>query len=123
MHNNLRVNVYLMLGMVKQPLYDRSAEYADNRISLFSAQWGKCSITGREFMILEDIHCHHKIPRENGGADKYENLTLVLTPVHRLIHATNNDTIRKYLEILSLKKPQMAKLNEFRRMAGVDEII
>jgi hypothetical protein len=123
LHDNLRVNISLMCLMMKQPLYSRSAEYADNRISLFSAQWGKCSVTGREFAILEDIHCHHKIPREKGGADKYENLTLVLTPVHKLIHATDDSTIRKYLQILNLKKQQLAKLNELRRKVGVYEII
>lgn len=123
LHRNLRINVSLMLDMMKQPLYNRSAEYTDNRISLFSAQWGKCSVTGREFSVLEDVHCHHKTPKNKYGTDKYENLTLVLAPVHKLIHATDNDTIRKYLRIMNLKKPQIAKLNELRRMAGIDEII
>jgi len=123
LHDNLKFNVPLMRKMMKQPLYNRSAEYADNRISLFSAQWGKCSVTGREFTVLEDIHCHHKLPKNKCGTDKYENLTLVLVPVHKLIHATDEDTIRKYLQILNLRKPQIAKLNELRRMAGVDAII
>jgi len=121
-HSSLRVNVALMLEMMRQPLHDRSAEYADNRISKFSAQWGKCSVTGREFLLLEDIHCHHITPRENGGTDKYENLTLVLTPVHRLIHATNEDTVCKYLNILKLNKSQMDKLNTLRLKAGNTEI-
>lgn len=122
LHSNLRVNLALMLEMMRQPLYGRSAEYADNRISLFSAQWGKCSVTGREFLILEDIHCHHINPHENGGSDKYENLTLVLTSVHRLIHATDEDTIRKYLKILKLNKSQKTKLNALRLKAGNTEI-
>ena len=122
LHSNLRINVALMLEMMRQPLYDRTTEYADNRISLFSAQWGKCSVTGREFSMLEDIHCHHINLRENGGLDKYENLTLVLTPVHRLIHASDEDTIRKYLEILKLNKLQKAKLNALRLKAGRNEI-
>lgn len=61
LHDNLRINVRLMHLMIQQSLYGRSAEYADNRISLFSAQWGKCAITGFEFATLEDIHCHHKL--------------------------------------------------------------
>lgn len=36
-HDNLRINMNLMQLMIKQPLYDRSTEYSDNRISLFSA--------------------------------------------------------------------------------------
>jgi len=122
LHSNLRVNVALMLEMMRQSLYGRSAEYADNRISLFSAQWGKCSVTGREFTTLKDIHCHHIDPRKNGGSDKYENLILVLTPVHRLIHATDENTIRKYLELLKLNKSQKAKLNVLRKKVGNAEI-
>jgi hypothetical protein len=129
LHDNLEIRTSLMHALMRQPLYDRSAEYADNRISLFSAQWGKCAVTGREFEILEDIHCHHKKPRksfENGDkdeADKYENLILVLAPIHRLIHATDDITICKYLDLLNLKKAQLAKLNNLRLMAGVNEII
>ena len=36
---------------------------------------------------LSEIHCHHKKPKGIGGRDKYENLVLVLAPVHELIHA------------------------------------
>lgn len=121
-HDNLRINVSLMLQLMRQPLYNRSAEYADNRISLFSAQWGKCAVTGQEFQTLSDIHCHHKIPRKNGGNDKYENLVLVLEPVHRLIHATQEQTICMYLKILNLDKKQVKKLNELRDKAGLKPI-
>ena len=121
-HDNLRINVSLMLQLMRQPLYNRSAEYADNRISLFSAQWGKCAVTGQDFQILPDIHCHHKIPRKNGGGDAYENLVLVLEPVHRLIHATRDESIQKYLKILNLDKKQVRKLNELREKAGLKPI-
>lgn len=44
-HKNLEIpNKHLMWQMMQQPLYNRSSEYADNRISLFSAQQGKCAI-------------------------------------------------------------------------------
>lgn len=119
LHDNLRINVTLMCQMMRQPLFDRSAEYADNRISLFSAQWGKCAVTGKEFPCVADIHCHHKIPRKNGGTDQYENLILVLEPVHKLIHAPQKDTIRKYLGILGLNKKQLNKVNLLREEAGV----
>lgn len=122
-HDNLRINVVLMLQLMRQPLYNRSAEYADNRISLFSAQWGKCAVTGREFQILSDIHCHHRIPRKNGGSDKYENLMLVLEPVHKLIHATQAETICKHLKTLNLDSRQVKKLNELREKAGLKPIL
>lgn len=121
-HDNLRVNTYLMMKMMQQPLNGRSVEYADNRISLFSAQWGKCAVTGIEFMSLDSIHCHHIIPREKGGEDNYQNLVLILYPVHKLIHATKVETIEHYLRILNLNSEQMAKINLFREKAGYAKI-
>lgn len=122
LHDNLRINVSLMLSLMRQPLYGRSAEYADNRISLFSAQWGKCAITGREFLATEDIHCHHIKRKADGGGDEYENLILVLAPVHRLIHTTDKETINRYLKLLNLDKGQIEKLNGLREKAGLQRI-
>lgn len=48
-HENLRINTPLMLKLMRQPSFGYNAEYMDNRISLFSAQWGKCAVTGRDF--------------------------------------------------------------------------
>ena len=119
LHDNLRINVPLMLSLMRHPLYDRSAEYADNRISHFSAQWGRCAVTGQEFTNTSEIHCHHILPRSQGGDDSYENLVLVSESVHRLIHATQEDTIAKYRCILNLDKKQLKKLNKFREKAGL----
>lgn len=121
-HNNLQVNVPLLLAMMKQSLYERSIEYADNRISLFSAQQGKCAVTGIEFRSLADIHCHHKTPKSLGGNDKYENLVLVSESVHKLIHAKDKATVQKYLKILNLNAEQLAKVNALRKLAQRDEI-
>ena len=121
-HDKLRINVKLMLELMKQLLYGRSSEYADNRISLFSAQWGKCAVTGKEFTITEEIHCHHLVPREKGGTDKYDNLILVLEPIHKLIHAKTDEAVEKYKMICDLDKEQMGKLNKLRKLAGYAEI-
>lgn len=121
-HDDLRINTKLMLELMRQPLYDRSSEYADNRVSLFSAQWGKCAVTGKEFAVIEEIHCHHLVPREKGGTDKYDNLILVLESVHKLIHAKTEETVEKYKMICNLDAKQMRKLNKLRRLAGYAEI-
>lgn len=123
LHDNLRVNVALMHKLMRQPLYGRNLEYADNRISLFSAQWGKCAVTGKDFQTLGDIHCHHKKKRKDGGDDKYENLVLVLEPVHVLIHATTSESIDKYLKLLNLDKEQMKKLNKLREQIELFPLI
>lgn len=122
LHDNLRINVPLMLSLMRQPLKGKSLEYADNRISLFCAQWGKCAITGLEFHTTSEIHCHHKKPKYLGGGDEYENLTLVHESVHRLIHATQADTVTRLLQFLSLNDKQINKINELRKMAGLRSI-
>lgn len=117
-HDDLRINTFLLLQLMRAPTYSRSTEYADNRISLFSAQWGKCAVTGKEFQCISEIHCHHKKPKGTGGSDKYENLVLVLAPVHELIHAVDEDTICSYLSALKLDASQLAKLNKLRILAN-----
>lgn len=118
LHDNLRINTVLMSRLMTQKSKNRSIAFTDNRISLFSAQWGKCAVTGQEFCCVEEIHCHHKIPKHMGGTDVYANLVLVLEPVHHLIHATNKATIQKYLNLLNLSEKQLEKVNVLRKQAG-----
>ncbi|MBQ6298492.1 MAG: HNH endonuclease [Selenomonadaceae bacterium] len=83
------------LTIADQPLYDKSIEYADNRISLYLAQKGKCAVTGESFTSTEEFHCHHKIPKSKSGTDDYKNLILITATVHKLIRTTNTETIKK----------------------------
>ena len=122
LHDNLRIDVSIMIALMKQPICGNSAEYADNRLSLFSAQWGKCAVTGIEFSSINEIHCHHIVPRHCGGDDSYGNLMLLQEPVHKLIHATQADTIAKYLNILQLSPSQIAKVNGLRLKAQLSEL-
>lgn len=41
LHDNLRINTSMMLMLMRQPLHNRSTEYADNRISLLFGAMGK----------------------------------------------------------------------------------
>lgn len=90
-----------------------TVEFNDNRISLFIAQSGKCSVTGEELNVL-DMHCHHKIPYHLSKDDKYSNLIIVKPEVHILIHATKGDTIQRYMTLLNLNDEQIKKLNRLR---------
>ena len=87
----LAINTDAMLWLMRNPVKGGSIEYADNRISLFAAQYGKCAVTGLP-MEVHDIHCHHKMPLSKGGTDAYENLILVSKAIHVIIHASS-DTI------------------------------
>lgn len=121
-HEDLSINVPLVLKLMRQPSFGHNAEYMDNRISLFSAQWGKCAVTGRDFRALDEIHCHHKMPKESGGGDEYANLILILEPVHRLIHAKAEEVIARYCTLLNLDQKQLVLLNKLRCLAGLPEI-
>ncbi|MCZ2163164.1 group II intron reverse transcriptase/maturase [Enterococcus faecium] len=121
-HTNLSVDKLLMYQLMKLSLENRTIEYADNRISLFSAQHGKCAITLEEFQQANEIHCHHIVPTGAGGNDDYKNLILVKEAVHRLIHAKTEETIQKYIALLKLNKVQLIRLNKYRVLAGNQEL-
>ena len=117
-HENLAFDTRMLHALLRQEVHSQSAAYADNRLSLYCAQYGKCAVTGQVFETLSDIHCHHKLPSAMGGKDNYQNLILVRESVHILIHATSDSTIAKYLSQLALNKKQLAKLNKLRKEAG-----
>lgn len=120
-HKNLEIDTMTMLWLIRNPVRGRSIEYADNRISLYAAQYGKCAVTG-QLMNAHDIHCHHKVPVSVGGTDEYANLVLVLKNVHVLIHASSETTIKRYLSELKLDKSQLEKLNKLRAKAEMPSI-
>nr|WP_227002604.1 reverse transcriptase domain-containing protein [Salicibibacter kimchii] len=99
----------------------RSIAYNDNRISTYIAQYGRCYVTG-EPVGVDRIHCHHVVPRDKGGSDKYSNLIIIDTYIHRLIHITNIDKIAMYLRYFNLNKKQMDKLNSLRKTSGNEPI-
>ncbi len=117
-HKNLDFDTGMLRALLRQEIHGQSTEYADNRLSLYCAQYGKCAVTGTVFETLSDIHCHHKLPLCKGGNDEYQNLILIHEAVHILIHATTEPTITKYLSLLNLNKRQLAKVNKLRIEAG-----
>jgi RNA-directed DNA polymerase len=120
-HDNLRINTTIQQALLRQDIKGKSIQFVDNRNSLWYAQYGRCAII-KEELTLNEIHCHHKIPRENGGTDEYKNLVIVYSHVHQLIHATIPETITKYLEKLNLTKPQINEINKYRKIAGFNQI-
>lgn len=121
-HDNLRIDTAMQQAMLRQNHAGISIEFMDNRNSLWYAQYGRCAILGKE-LALNEIHCHHKIPRKIEGInDKYENLVIVHKDVHRLIHATIPETIAKYLALLNLSSDQLIKVNIYRKIACINPI-
>lgn len=119
-HRNLdKVDMTILHYLMRNPVQYRTIEYNDNRLSLYSAQMGKCAVSGKRLSI-GDIHCHHKTPKHLGGNDKYQNLVLVCEDVHRLIHATNPEIIGKYVETLNLDQKQRKTLEKLRSLVHVE---
>lgn len=116
------IDTGIMHYLTRNPIPYRTAAYNDNRISLYCAQYGKCAVIGRKLEIKE-IHCHHKLPKYLGGTDEYKNLVIISEDVHRLIHATSPETIRKYLEKLKLDPKQLKKLEKLRSLAKVESCL
>lgn len=119
-HKSLKLDEYVISVihmLARSYIPNRSIEYLDNRVSLYAAQYGKCAVTGKVLWI-DEIHCHHKKPISRGGADEYKNLVIIHTDVHRLIHATQPETIQAYLMKIKPNKSQLDKINKFRILAG-----
>lgn len=121
-HSNLKfINTATVNYLLENYIPNRSVAYNDNRISLYVAQKGLCSVTQEELQIGY-MECHHKIPVSMGGTDDYKNLTFVTTDVHKLIHATEEAVIDKYLKLLKLDDKALKKINTFRRQVGNYEL-
>ena len=119
--NQQSVSTRILEYLMANPIPSRSIEYNDNRISLYVGQNGKCPISN-EYLQIGNMECHHKIPYRCGGTDEYSNLIFLKTEVHKLIHATTTETIRKYLQILNPNKITIKKLNKLRVLVGNFEI-
>ncbi len=100
------VDISMVHSLMRNPTKSETIEYNDNRISLYVAQKGKCSISSNTLSI-ERIHCHHKKPRKLGGNDSYSNLIIVDIDIHRLIHATDKNLICDTLRKFKLDKKQL----------------
>ena len=121
-HNQLqKVNLNILHYLMRNPNENQSVEYNDNRLSLYCAMQGNCAIT-KTILEKDNIHCHHIIPRKDGGRDNYQNLLLIDKRVHILLHATKAETIEKYLGILNLSKAQLNKLNTYRATLNLTAI-
>lgn len=120
-HKNLStIDVGILRFLMEHPIPQRSVEYNDNRIALYCAQRGNCHVTGQELNPMT-IHCHHKVPRLQGGTDEYKNLCLVDKEIHILIHAKDEEVISKYKHLIT-NVGSLNKLNNLRKKLNLKEL-
>jgi len=116
---NFEIIRYLMENAYKW----ESIEFADNMLSRYIAQKGNCAVTQKP-LYLHNMECHHIKPRQGGRTENnsYDNLIILCTEAHRLVTATKEDTILKYLRMLNLNEKQLAKVNKLRKYADLQPI-
>ena len=121
-HDNLEIDTTLFAYLREHPPQSYSMEYADCRLSLLSAQKGKCAVSGEWFLQPDSIVCHMKVPKEQGGQERYSNLVLL----HRryLPLLTNQDAaaLKSICKQLAVTRKQLTKINNLRIAAKLAAI-
>lgn len=122
-HDSLKnYNKEILKYIMENPIEKKSAEYNDNRLSLYTSQKGRCVIT-RNMLTIGNMEVHHKIPKVLGGTDEYKNLMFITGKVHKLIHATKEETMNKYFSEVKPDKSELVKINKLREQVGNLKII
>nr|WP_318011027.1 HNH endonuclease signature motif containing protein [Clostridium sp. FP1] len=103
--------------LLRNQMGNNTTEYNDNRLSLMAGQRGICYIT-KTSLIPWKMECHHKNPKHLGGTDEYKNLVWLSADSHKLVHATKQDTINKYMDILRLDNKGLKCVNSLRKLVG-----
>jgi hypothetical protein len=111
-----------MYGLRNQASESHSVEYTDSRISLFSAQRGKCALSGEVFENASDIACWLKIPVGLGGKERYQNMTLIHKKFSALLTGNTQNALRATADSLKATKELMAKVNNLRTQIGLTAI-
>ncbi len=116
-HNRLKGYYHLIKYLLKTANYTGTAEFCDNMLSLIAGQKGKCYITGLD-LETDNMECHHKIPKSNGGTDEYKNLVWLCAEAHVLVHCNEKYILAKYLGLLSLDEKRIKRVNSLRKLVG-----
>ena len=121
-HSNLNIETFVMYGLRSQSSDGHSIEYYDSRISLFSAQRGRCALCGEVFTNASDILCWLKTPVELGGKERYKNMKLIHNRFSALLRDNPQTTLRAIADNLKATKELMEIVNSLRLQAGLTAI-
>ena len=121
-HDNLEMDTTLFAYLRENPPQGHSLEYADCRLSLLSAQKGKCSVSGELFLNPDNIVCHLKVPKEQGGQERYSNLVLLHRRYLPLLADQNATALKSICKQLAVTRKQLTKINNLRTAAKLAAI-
>ena len=115
-HENLKINHRIMSEMISQKMTNHSLEYMDCRQSLFSVQKGKCSVSGEEFISVDEVGCCLKKPKELDGREQYHNMVLVKKKYLPLILEEDEQKLQEYINAIKPEKKHLKKINKLRKL-------
>ena len=118
LHKNIRQELALLM---ESNIPARSVEYMDNRISRYSMKNGNCEITG-SFLQAHNVHCHHYIPLQLGGSDKFNNLRILHKDVHKIIYMTDTVKMNTLMKNLGITEPMLQKINKYREKCELEYV-
>lgn len=121
-HTNLKLSASVIAEMRNQSSNGHSTEYMDCRLSLLSAQRGKCAVSGEEFVKASDIVCWLKKPKEQGGSERYKNMILIHKKYLPLLQDLPQKKLEAEAHALKATVKMIAKVNDLRKQAGLETI-
>lgn len=121
-HDNLEMDTTLFAYLREHPPEGHSLEYADCRLSLLSAQKGKCAVSGELFLQPDSIVCHMKVPKKQGGQEQYSNLVLLHGRYLPLLIDQDATTLKRTCKQLAVTRKQLTKINNLRIAAKLAAI-
>jgi group II intron reverse transcriptase/maturase len=121
-HSNLNLNAFLLKELREQVSNGRSTEYMDSRISLYSAQHGKCAISGEEFQSASDIAGWLKKPKDNGGEERYKNMILIHKRYIPLLQEKSQQILKATSQSFEITNKMLVKINSLRKQANQSAI-
>ncbi|RHM66523.1 group II intron reverse transcriptase/maturase, partial [Mediterraneibacter gnavus] len=89
----------------------------------FSAQKGKCAISGEEFADAEHVAVWLKVPRAFGGFERYKNMVLIHKKYLILLQELPQAVIKNLIKTLNITKKMLVKINSLREQANLSAII
>ena len=96
-------------------------EMADNALSRYIAQKGKCAILHTE-LVIGDMRCLHIKHPKGECNDTYKNLILVSYEMARVITSTDRETLAFYLRGQKLTSEMQEKINKLRGHRGLEPL-
>ena len=96
-------------------------EMADNALSRYIAQKGKCAVTHNP-LIATDMICLHIKPCKGERNDTYRNLILLSKEIADIVSADTEKKILKSISILTLTEEMEEKINKLREHRELEPI-